>query len=61
MPAPKHKPFEKNERLLDINELPDWAQPAFPKMKSLNRCPSSHHLASLARAAHPAMRVRGSC
>ena len=40
VPAPKHKPFEKNERLIEISELPEWSQPAFPKMKSLNRCAS---------------------
>ena len=41
MPAPKHKPFAKNERLIEISELPTWAQPAFPKMKSLNRIQSN--------------------
>ena len=41
VPAPKHKPFAKNERLIEIGELPAWAQPAFPKMKSLNRIQSN--------------------
>ena len=41
VPAPKHKPFAKDERLIEIGELPAWAQPAFPKMKSLNRIQSN--------------------
>ena len=41
VPAPKHKPFAKDERLIEISELPSWAQPAFPKMKSLNRIQSN--------------------
>ena len=40
MPALKAKPFEKNERLIEISELKEWMQPAFSGMKSLNRIQS---------------------
>jgi len=29
VPALKPKPFADNEKLVNISELPDWAQPAF--------------------------------
>ena len=41
MPAVKHKPFGDKERLREISELPEWAQPAFAGMKSLNRIQSN--------------------
>jgi hypothetical protein len=37
VPALKPKPFASGERLIPITELPEWAQPAFPNMKELNR------------------------
>ncbi len=41
MPAQKPKPFKDGEKLVAIEELPDWAQPAFAGMKSLNRVQST--------------------
>lgn len=41
MPALKPQPFGANEALREISALPDWAQPAFEGMKSLNRCGAS--------------------
>lgn len=40
VPALKPKPFADNEKLLTIQELPEWAQPAFGGMQSLNRVQS---------------------
>lgn len=40
MPALKAKPFEKDERLIEIGELKEWMHPAFAGMKSLNRIQS---------------------
>ncbi|KAK9455830.1 Sec63 Brl domain-containing protein [Dipodascopsis uninucleata] len=39
VPAPKPK-HESNERLVQVSELPEWAQQAFPDSKSLNRVQS---------------------
>lgn len=40
VPALKPKPFKENEKLWNIDEMPEWAQPAFKGMKSLNRIQS---------------------
>lgn len=40
VPALKPKPFADNEKLVAIQELPDWAQKAFGGMQSLNRVQS---------------------
>eukprot|EP00898_Chlorokybus_atmophyticus_P007000 jgi/Chlat1/7300/Chrsp58S06941 len=40
VPALKAKPFAENEELKKIEDLPDWARPAFSGMKSLNRIQS---------------------
>ncbi|KJH44065.1 DEAD/DEAH box helicase [Dictyocaulus viviparus] len=40
VPALKPKPFAEGEKLIEINELPKWAQPAFEGFKSLNRIQS---------------------
>lgn len=40
VPALKAKPFAKGEKLKAIKELPEWAQPGFRGMKSLNRIQS---------------------
>lgn len=40
MPALKAKPFERDERLIEIIELKEWMHPAFKGMKSLNRIQS---------------------
>uniref|UniRef100_A0A0N5ASB3 U5 small nuclear ribonucleoprotein 200 kDa helicase n=1 Tax=Syphacia muris TaxID=451379 RepID=A0A0N5ASB3_9BILA len=40
VPALKPKPFEENEKLIPIGELPKFAQPAFEGMKTLNRVQS---------------------
>jgi len=40
VPAAQPKPMGRDERLVPIDELPEWAQLAFPKMKSLNRIQS---------------------
>lgn len=40
VPALKPKPFAENEKLVGIKDLPDWAQPAFGGMQSLNRVQS---------------------
>ncbi|CAL8467727.1 g7265 [Coccomyxa elongata] len=40
VPALKAKPFEKDERLIEISELKEWMHPAFTGMKSLNRIQS---------------------
>lgn len=39
VPAPVSKPVNEKD-LVKISSLPDWAQPAFGKMKSLNRIQS---------------------
>ncbi|VDM65738.1 unnamed protein product, partial [Strongylus vulgaris] len=40
VPALKPRPFAEGEKLIDITELPKWAQPAFDGFKSLNRIQS---------------------
>lgn len=40
VPPLKAKPMQGGERLIPIRELPEWAQPAFQGMKSLNRVQS---------------------
>lgn len=40
VPALKPVPFGEGEALRKIEELPEWAQPAFTGMKSLNRIQS---------------------
>eukprot|EP00879_Flechtneria_rotunda_P006108 GHRR01006421.1.p1 GENE.GHRR01006421.1~~GHRR01006421.1.p1 ORF type:complete len:1855 (+),score=687.13 GHRR01006421.1:742-6306(+) len=40
VPALKPKPYAEGEKLVPINDLPDWAQPAFAGMQSLNRIQS---------------------
>lgn len=40
MPALKPKPYAEGEKLVAIGELPEWAQPAFGGMQSLNRVQS---------------------
>lgn len=40
MPALKPKPFAAGEKLVKIDELPEWMRPAFAGMKSLNRIQS---------------------
>lgn len=40
VPALKPKPFADGEELVEIGSLPDWAQPGFKGMKSLNRIQS---------------------
>ncbi|CAJ0607518.1 unnamed protein product [Cylicocyclus nassatus] len=40
VPALKPRPFAEGEKLIDIGELPKWAQPAFDGFKSLNRIQS---------------------
>ena len=41
IPHLKPKPFKAGEKLRAIKELPDWAQPAFKGMDSLNRVQSA--------------------
>jgi pre-mRNA-splicing helicase BRR2 len=40
VPALKPKPYAEGEKLVAISDLPDWAQPAFGGMQSLNRVQS---------------------
>lgn len=40
VPYLKPKPFEEGEELVKITDMPDWAQPAFKGMKTLNRVQS---------------------
>lgn len=40
VPALKPKPYAEGEKLVAISELPEWAQPAFANMQSLNRVQS---------------------
>jgi pre-mRNA-splicing helicase BRR2 len=41
VPALKPKPLKAGEALRAIDQLPDWAQPAFAGMTSLNRVQSA--------------------
>ncbi|KAL1529400.1 hypothetical protein AB1Y20_000349 [Prymnesium parvum] len=47
VPALKHKPFLEDEKLVPIETLPSWAQPAFAGMKTLNRVQSRVHKCAL--------------
>eukprot|EP00850_Spirogloea_muscicola_P007775 SM000040S14787 [mRNA] locus=s40:365737:377479:+ [translate_table: standard] len=47
VPALKPKPFEDGEELVKIEDLPKWCQPAFTKMKTLNRIQSKVYPAAL--------------
>eukprot|EP00850_Spirogloea_muscicola_P009705 SM000055S18239 [mRNA] locus=s55:210526:220744:+ [translate_table: standard] len=47
VPALKPKPFEDGEELIKIEDLPKWCQPAFTKMKTLNRIQSKVYPAAL--------------
>jgi pre-mRNA-splicing helicase BRR2 len=47
IPALKPRPLDKDERLVRIDELPEWARPAFKGMHSLNRIQSRLHHAAL--------------
>ena len=40
VPALKATPFEDNEKLVTIDDIPEWARPAFGGTKSLNRVQS---------------------
>lgn len=40
MPALAPKPFKDGEKLVAIADIPDWAQPAFAGMTTLNRIQS---------------------
>jgi len=40
VPALKPKPFKENEKIWNVEEMPEWAQPAFKGMKALNRIQS---------------------
>ncbi|CAG8517169.1 20044_t:CDS:2, partial [Racocetra fulgida] len=40
VPAPRPKPFADDEKLLSINELPEWTQAAFIGARTLNRIQS---------------------
>ena len=47
VPALKPKPFESNEKLVQIEKLPPYAQPAFSDFKTLNRIQSKLYKAAL--------------
>jgi pre-mRNA-splicing helicase BRR2 len=40
VPALKAKPYESGEKIVNISEMPEWAQPAFAGMTQLNRVQS---------------------
>eukprot|EP00053_Salpingoeca_punica_P020082 m.207381 g.207381 ORF g.207381 m.207381 type:complete len:2142 (+) comp17788_c0_seq1:161-6586(+) len=40
IPAAKERPYEENERLVQISSMPSWAQPAFEGFTALNRVQS---------------------
>ena len=48
VPPLKVQPYGKDETLKRIDSLPSWAQPAFAKMKSLNRIQSRVYNAAIA-------------
>ncbi|XP_075646012.1 DExH-box ATP-dependent RNA helicase DExH12-like [Castanea sativa] len=50
VPALKPKPFDPNEKLIKISDMPDWAQPAFKGMKELNRVQSKVYETALFKA-----------
>lgn len=45
IPALKPKPFADDEKLIKIEELPDWARPGFEGFRTLNRIQSRIHKA----------------
>eukprot|EP00741_Cyanophora_paradoxa_P005239 tig00000865_g5079.t1 len=47
VPALKAKPFADDEKLVNIGDMPEWAQPAFSGMKTLNRIQSRVHKTAL--------------
>jgi pre-mRNA-splicing helicase BRR2 len=47
VPALKPKPFDENEKLIPINELPKWARPGFNDFRALNRIQSRISKAAL--------------
>ena len=47
VPALKPKPFEPNEQLVPIRDIPKYSQPAFDGFKSLNRIQSRLYQAAL--------------
>ena len=47
IPALKPKAFNDDEQLMPIDELPEWAQPAFAGMRTLNRVQSRVHKCAL--------------
>ena len=47
VPAMKPKPLAKGEKLIPIAEIPQWAQPAFSGMKTLNRIQSKMYQTAL--------------
>ncbi|XP_015785684.1 U5 small nuclear ribonucleoprotein 200 kDa helicase [Tetranychus urticae] len=49
VPALKPKPFDDNENLLPIDQLPAYAQPAFEGFRSLNRIQSRIYPAAMER------------
>ena len=47
IPALQAKPFDDDESLVTIASLPEWAQPAFAGMRTLNRVQSRVHQCAL--------------
>nr|XP_023887210.1 DExH-box ATP-dependent RNA helicase DExH12-like [Quercus suber]XP_023887211.1 DExH-box ATP-dependent RNA helicase DExH12-like [Quercus suber]XP_023887212.1 DExH-box ATP-dependent RNA helicase DExH12-like [Quercus suber]XP_023887213.1 DExH-box ATP-dependent RNA helicase DExH12-like [Quercus suber] len=50
VPALKPKPFDPNEKLIKVSDMPDLAQPAFEGMKELNRVQSRVYETALFKA-----------
>ncbi|XP_008218414.1 PREDICTED: DExH-box ATP-dependent RNA helicase DExH12-like [Prunus mume] len=50
VPALKPRPFDPDERLVKISDMPEWAQPAFRGMNQLNRVQSRVYETALFRA-----------
>ena len=55
MPALAAKPFKDDEALVPVDSMPEWAQPAFKGMKTLNRVQSRVY-----ECAPPAQRMASS-
>ncbi|CAI0463771.1 unnamed protein product [Linum tenue] len=47
VPALKAKPLDPDEKLVNITEMPEWAQPAFKNMQQLNRVQSKVYQTAL--------------
>jgi pre-mRNA-splicing helicase BRR2 len=47
IPAAKTPAFDRDERLISVSEMPKWAQPAFERVKQLNRVQSRLYHAAL--------------